>query len=163
MQITISYGNRNNDDLLQYFGFVEVGCLFDRFVVLDPILILKKEIMNNSQTQNINERELRELQSAMIILEKESTSIESSKSIIVNRNEVLNWDISVLGSVVDKFQQKICLQVILKNEKSRIESSLNAMLAENILSPELNPCVLRTFLAQKIDVLEAASASLLSM
>ena len=72
MQITISYGNRNNDDLLQYFGFVEVGCLFDRFVVLDPILILKKEIMNNSQNQNINEIELRELQSAMIILEKDS-------------------------------------------------------------------------------------------
>ena len=140
-----------------------MGCLFDRYVVLDPISILKNEMMNNSQNQKFDQREFIELQSAIMILEKESKGTESSKSIIIKRNEVSTWEISVLGSIVEKLQQKICLQIILKNEKSRLESSLTTMLAENILSPELNPCVLRTFLAQKIDVLDAASAFLVSM
>ena len=29
-EITISYGQKNNDDLLQYFGFVELKNVYDR-------------------------------------------------------------------------------------------------------------------------------------
>ena len=32
-EVTISYGKRNNDDLLQYFGFVEEKNSYDRYVI----------------------------------------------------------------------------------------------------------------------------------
>ena len=65
-----------------------MSCLFDRYVVLDPISILKNEMMNNSQTKNIDQREFIELQSAIMILEKESKGMESSKSIIDRKSVV---------------------------------------------------------------------------
>lgn len=35
LQITLSYGQRTNDDLLQFFGFVEIDNVHDRYVVVD--------------------------------------------------------------------------------------------------------------------------------
>jgi hypothetical protein len=40
-EVTISYGDKHNDDLLQYFGFVEVDCAFDQYVVADPVTALE--------------------------------------------------------------------------------------------------------------------------
>ena len=41
-----------------------------------------------------------------------------------------------------------------------MEESLAVMSSSNVPETELNPCVLRTFLAQKIDVLKAVTSSI---
>lgn len=133
--------------------------IHDRYVVIDPVSILKKELINNNEN-SFSGNELEDLQSALILLEKESVGSGPSKSMIINRNDKSSWEISVLGIPLNSLQQRICLKTIISYEKSRIENSLNAMIVENTLSPELNPCVLRTFLAQKIDVLKSASVSI---
>ena len=141
---------------MQYFGFVEVNCAFDRYVILDPISVLKKEILEN--TQNISQSELSELKLSLGILEKEF--LGGPKSIIINRKEEPSWNLEGLGSIANSAQKKICLKTILNSEKIRMEESLAVMSSGNVPETELNPCVLRTFLAQKIDVLKAVTSSI---
>ena len=117
---------------------------------------MKKEIIEN--TQNISQSELSELKLSLGILEKEF--LGGPKSIIINRKEEASWNLEGLGSVANSSQKKICLKTILNSEKIRMEESLAVMSSGNVPETELNPCVLRTFLAQKIDVLKAVTSSI---
>ena len=133
-----------------------MNCAFDRYVVLDPISVLKKEISENNSQKSASE--LSELKIAVEILEKEF--VVGPKSIIINRKEESSWNLEGLGSIANSSQKKICIQTIISSECIRMERSLAEMSAGNVPMLELNPCVLRTFLAQKIDVLKAATSSI---
>lgn len=139
--------------MLQYFGFVEVNCAFDRYVVLDPLSILKSELAVRI-TEN---SDISYLKDAVSILESGSTS---KASMIINRNEVGTWTLGSLDSINDRNQKNNCIQIIIASEMKRMELGLVDISASKIVQPEFNPCILRTFISEKINVLKAASIQL---
>lgn len=165
-QITISYGNRNNDDLLQYFGFVEVNCAFDRYVVLDPLSVLRTELSVKT-TENIEISEMKFLKECIDALVKESgseVSISSAAptskpSLIMNRNEIGTWTVGALNALKDSEARNRCMQIIIASEIKRMEIGL-VEISTAAAQPEVNPCILRTFLSEKIKVLNAASTQI---
>jgi hypothetical protein len=165
-QITISYGNRNNDDLLQYFGFVEVDCAFDRYVVLDPLCVLQAELVVKT-AENSEISQIKFLKECVDQLAKESMSEvrDSSQastpksSMILNRNEIGTWTVGALDSLGDKKVRNRCMQIIIASEIQRMKTGLENI-SSAIAQPEVNPCILRTFLSEKIKVLNAASTQI---
>jgi hypothetical protein len=165
-QITISYGNRNNDDLLQYFGFVEVDCAFDRYVVLDPLCVLQAELVVKT-AENSEISQIKFLKECVDQLAKESMSEvrDSSQastpksSMILNRNEIGTWTVGALDSLEDKKIRNRCMQIIIASEIQRMKTGLENI-STAISQPEVNPCILRTFLSEKIKVLNAASTQI---
>ena len=165
-QITISYGNRHNDDLLQYFGFVEVDCAFDRYVVLDPLSVLEAELAVKT-AENSEISQIKFLKECVDQLVKESGSevrdsnrASTSKfSMIMNRNEIGTWTVGALDSIKDKETRNRCMQIIITSEIQRMKIGLENI-STAIVQPEVNPCILRTFLSEKIKVLNAASTQI---
>ena len=162
-QITISYGDRNNDDLLQYFGFVEVDCAFDRYVVLDPLSVLKSELtfqITDSENNKALTDLLKIVEIAMTGNGDEATlgydTDAHLASLVVNRNGSESWDLGALKFLkgTDQFR---CIGIILASEMRRLNLGLSDIPNQEAM-PEFNPCIVRTFLTEKIKVLAVASA-----
>ena len=164
LQITISYGDRNNDDLLQYFGFVEVNCAFDRYVVLDPLSALKAELtlqISESGSSSTLVDLLKSVEMVLVGNVDNATSTGSDtdakrSSMIVNRNAAASWDLGALKLIKSADQLK-CIGIILASEKRRLNLGLSDIPNQEAM-PEFNPCIVRTFLNEKINVLNVASA-----
>jgi hypothetical protein len=156
-QITISYGNRNNDDLLQYFGFVEVDCAFDRYVVQDPLSVLRKVIDSRIKNDGNSDINLINLQ---IIFEKfvEGKTLSTS-SFIITRDDISTWKIDSLEDL-ELTEKKKLMKFLFQSEITRIETGmkkLNELFSGlDINKEKINPCVIKTFLTQKVDVLNCA-------
>ena len=163
-QITISYGDRNNDDLLQYFGFVEVNCAFDRYVVLDPLSALKAELTLQISESGSSPTLVDLLKSVEMALVGNVDNVTSTgndtdaqrASLIVNRNAAASWDLGALKFIKGADQLK-CIGIILTSERRRLNLGLSDIPNQEAM-PEFNPCIVRTFLSEKINVLNVASA-----
>jgi hypothetical protein len=155
-QITISYGNRNNDDLLQYFGFVEVDCAFDRYVVQEPLSVLRKEL-DSRVKNNADDSSLKNLQ---IIFEKfvEGKTLSTS-SLIITRNDMSTWTVDSLEEL-ELTEKKKLMKLLFQSEILRVETGmlkLNELFSGlDVDKEKINPCVIKTFLTQKIEVLNCA-------
>jgi hypothetical protein len=164
LQITISYGDRNNDDLLQYFGFVEVNCAFDRYVVLDPLSALKAELTLQISEMGSSPTLVYLLKSVEMALVGNVDNVTSTgsdtdakrTSLIVNRNAATSWDLGAL-KLIKSADQLRCIGIILASEKRRLNLGLSDIPNQEAM-PEFNPCIVRTFLNEKINVLNVASA-----
>lgn len=89
-QLTISYGNRNNDNLLQYFGFVESNNPHDHFIICDSLRLLGSLDVANDPI----------IKEALIACQKEMNrstmgTSNAQEAMIIKRGESLDgwqWD-----------------------------------------------------------------------
>lgn len=88
-----------------------------------------------------------------------SQASTSKFSLILNRNEIDTWTIGALNSLKDKETRNRCMQIIIESEISTMMAGL-AEISSATAQPEVNPCILRTFLSEKIKVLNAASTQI---
>ena len=65
-ELTLSYGNRDNDDLLQYFGFVESANPYDKYEFQGEMDVIRvtKGSREGWKTPNIDDLALKELLNA---------------------------------------------------------------------------------------------------
>lgn len=160
-QITISYGNRNNDDLLQYFGFVEVDCAFDRYVIQDPLSVLREEMDTRIKDDNNIDSDFKNIQS--IFQKYVEGKVLSTTSFIITRDDMSTWKVDSLQEM-DSIEKKKMMKFLFESEILRIQTGLTELdglfLRKDIDTESFNPCVLKTFLTQKIEVLNCALKSL---
>lgn len=149
-EITMSYGNRHNDDLLQYFGFIELHNKFDRYVVIDP---LKKILQTIKSLSNIIEHKEKDL----IV-----STITTSQSV---EDVIITFENTGIEKLLEKFQginteeNDILLSTIefvwmkvLENELKRMESFV---LSFNNNSKDSEQDVAVTFIEAKMMVLKS--------
>ena len=89
-QITISYGKRSNDDLLQYFGFVEEDNVHDRYVIPAPLTRLKDILLRESLSSQASSTLLAH------ISERLNTPNFIDSSLIITRGPSDGW---IMGSL----------------------------------------------------------------
>jgi hypothetical protein len=87
---------------------------------------------------------------------RDSSQASTSKSsMILNRNEIGTWTVGALDALKDKETRNRCMQIIIASEIQRMKIGLENI-STAIAQPEVNPCILRTFLSEKTKVLKAA-------
>ena len=147
---------------------MEVKCAFDRYVVLDPLSALKLELtlqINDAGGNKALSDLLKVVEVALAGHEDNTTSLGNDtdahrSSLIVNRNAPSSWDLGALKFIKGTDQQK-CIGIILASEIKRLNLGLNDIPNQEAM-PEFNPCIVRTFLNEKINVLIAASGLIIS-
>lgn len=147
---------------------MEVNCAFDRYVVLDPLSALKLELklqINDSGGNQALSDLLKVVEVALAGHEDNAASLNNDTdahraSLIVNRNAPASWDLGALKFIKGADQQK-CIGIILASEIKRLNLGLNDIPNQEAM-PEFNPCIVRTFLNEKIYVLIAASRLIIS-
>ena len=88
-EITLSYGDKNNDDLLQYFGFIEEKNTFDRYIVVNP--------QKSMQESGCDEKLL-----------KAAAALGDEDVLVMDTEEVTTpWDGDVLRQLLEFELQKI--------------------------------------------------------
>lgn len=178
-QISISYGERTNDDLLQYFGFVEIDNPNDSYFVLDPIGALKNALNNNESNNVLSSTKKIEILKAIKELEKtKSPSAAFDDVMVVTKKNFLSWslgslvyiqeelldfndngnnknDDNMIISAMNSVTMKNCLKLILSEELN----SINTYITSNNIDGEIS-CIIQTFLREKIKVIEKSMESL---
>ena len=171
MQVTISYGNRDNDDLLQYFGFVEENCAFDRFVVEDPVATLRAARSSNLVVLDptLSQR-----------LDSLSTSAGNGKgkeaaAVVVNKGALNSWQFGALSSLCGKDNgsarnssvedtltdpvARSALTALLLAEKLRLQEAKRNYLTRKegagSASDDDRLCLVNLFLTEKISVIDS--------
>lgn len=147
---------------------MEVNCAFDRYVVLDPLYALKLELtlqIKDSEGNKALSDLLKVVETAVAGHEDNATSLGNDTnvhraSLVVNRNAASSWDLGALKFIKGTDQQK-CIGIILASEIKRLNLGLNDIPNQEAM-PEFNPCIVRTFLTEKIKVLIAASVLIIS-
>jgi hypothetical protein len=149
-QITISYGDRNNDDLLQYFGFVEADNGFDRYIVISPLTTLQLLLQENDATTNIGMQQLR----SEVARIKAASEIKDSALVVTKTGGIESWTLGGLAYLNEQFRRP-ALKNILNAEIQRLQAPLDA---ESIESSRL--ALINSFMAAKVDILQRAIKSL---
>ena len=143
---------------------MEVDCAFDRYVVLDPLSALKSELTLQISKIDDNQTLIGLLKIVEIALigngDKATPSGSNTEphraSLIVNRNAFSSWELGALKLLKGDDQLK-CIGIILASEMRRLTVGLSDIPDQEAM-PEFNPCIVRTFLKEKINVLTVASA-----
>jgi hypothetical protein len=164
-QVTISYGNRNNDELLQYFGFVEENCAFDRFVVEEPLLVLKQALTQANSIDGGSDAEVLTKRSAALMKAIDSAVASAASAsmsatapgagagagamadlLIVNKGEFSTWNLDQL--------------MLLDEEDAHVDKGKGTGNAESILKQNavIRAC-LRSILRAESQRLEASKAA----
>lgn len=157
LQVFISYGEKSNDDLLQYFGFVEHNNPWDRysFKVSEESVatVLARASSNSEGVTEIG----RMLKGAL-----GHAAGEGLGRITVTRRPIDTW---ALGPFSKLFQgsmpssAKQCLSLLLAVERDKVFEGMQAAGgggASNITRTRL----VHEFLSEKLSVLDCAIASL---
>ena len=148
-ELTITYGEKHNDDLLQYFGFLELDCAFDRYVVEDPIATLRQAIaarMVVSSSSGNGDYSVPLLEAMDRLVQAGLTrqkGIQNSGSpvpLIITRAEGVSskslgdlTGVLDLGSGVDSVVAKQALMLLMQSERQRIEDAMsNGCLTSNV-------------------------------
>jgi hypothetical protein len=86
--LTISYGERSNDYFLQYFGFVETNNVFDNFVVLDPLTVLKSRVSELTPHLTLTQK---------AVLFNDFKNVTSSEAMLIIRRgkDIEEWSFGV--------------------------------------------------------------------
>lgn len=157
LQITLSYGQRTNDDLLQFFGFVEIDNVHDRYVVVDApekirflkgrdswpsdavrpsessLLVEEEAMMDcptayNSSSSSIT---LVDLYRNVDVVNAKVGAVDESTDIEVNRGPVGAWKLqSVQGLLpADRAYSNRCLMHLLLFEKKRLLADMERYLS----------------------------------
>jgi hypothetical protein len=167
-QITISYGNRHNDDLLQYFGFVEENNAFDRYVVLNPINTVEN-ILQSMETGDVK------AQSTLSILSKlRSRSSFIDSPLIITKSSIENWKIGPLTDLQEQVAQpvsafesvdevkigstlKFCLRLIIEAEIRNMNEALLTLKTQSVAtssdSEEYRVVTTELFISEKLKLL----------
>lgn len=168
-QVSLSYGARTNDDLLQYFGFVEIDNPHDSYYILDPIGNLKNAIeKENNSISSIKRQSILKAIAELQMTRKASETFDDV--LTVTKSDPLLWSLGSLvyiqEELIDKSDSnksddeinmlqamnsntmKSCLKLILSEEINSINSYINN---NNIDSNE--SCIINTFLKEKLKVL----------
>lgn len=132
-QLTLSYGPRHNDDLLQYFGFVERGNPFDRCVLLRPVETLRGLPLPPDLVQSLAASNDAEFKDA---------------ALVVTRGAPSDWTLGSLARLGAAGDERVRTALALLMAQARTQLLSRA---------QDNPSELvRIFLAEKADVLEQA-------
>ena len=140
-ELTITYGEKHNDDLLQYFGFLELDCAFDRYVVEDPIATLQHAIAARMATSSSSESsgngdypvQLVETMDRLVKTKLGNLTRQKGPPVplIITRAEGVTSkslgdlaDILDLGSGVDSAVSTKALTLLMQTEKQRIEDAM---------------------------------------
>ena len=175
VQVLITYGNRSNDDLLQYFGFVEPQNPFDVYTISSPVAKLQ-DILQHTGVQQDDMRlwlddavpgaELESLSEALRRLSKTTPSDSASEDkLVVNRKEPQTWALSSLTTLFaaenNSLILKSALAVLLKTEFNIVSRGMKNYSIE--LAGSCNESRLQdhnklasVFLEEKLDVLQSA-------
>eukprot|EP01041_Mallomonas_annulata_P010430 gene10430-21761_t len=171
-QLTISYGERSNDYLLQYFGFVEENNAFDTYIISSPLKKLQELLLNEAITStsssssksilsNIESLLLsNKFQDEDVILSKKGKEFWKLGSLIcVKEQEILpvNAFEEVKVEESDENLVNSCLKRIVNNEYKNIDKFLknDIVISNNNVGNqnEDNLLVAKKFLEQKLDIL----------
>ena len=165
-QITISYGNRTNDDFLQFFGFVEVDNIFDRYVIPTPLDRLKSIVGSPSEGMSTK---------AILDDVSETLSMPSfvDSPVVITRGGIESWalgslvylreqqnldvsgfEIEVGDDVIDT-KSMIALKILIENEIARLSSHDDL---HGTQTPHKK--IIETFRKEKLRLLSHAAGSL---
>lgn len=130
-QVTISYGKRDNDDLFQYFGFVESKNPYDTFKVLNPLQTLKKVIEKKGQLAYL----LGDIDE--ILSSASTTSSNAIDNIVFAKDSVNTIDISSSCTTIALFNKIV-------NDDSNTESSVGNTIDMSVAikNAVINQCIL---------------------
>lgn len=131
-----------------------MNCEFDRYVVQDPRQVLKEELEEKS-TGNSDNADTSFLKQAIEMLGNNMSTAESG--MIVTRGDFSSWKMGSLEGLKDPILRNKCVRTILASERRRIEKGM-VDIAGTDSQPEINLCLIKTFLSEKLNVLSAASA-----
>lgn len=98
-QVTISYGDRHNDDLIQYFGFVERNNPFDRYVIMSPLAALEA-LCAEENSENATQLRTR------IAAVKSYFGFKDSP-LVVNRGPIQGWKLGGLQELQEQASQRV--------------------------------------------------------
>jgi len=163
--LTISYGERSNDYLLQYFGFVETNNLFDNFVILDPLAVLKSRVSELTYHLTLAQK---------AVLFNDFKSVTSSEAMLIIRRGkcIEEWSFGVplkkilssiremdVGTPNDFFSYAVpFLETIIRAELESLEKALSSqtdyMERESVTKEDR---LLERFLQGKCQVLREAT------
>jgi hypothetical protein len=94
-ELTLSYGDKNNDDLLQYFGFVENNNVFDRYVIVDPQVSFDNALKALSEQKKIDKSEKLSLMKTAAALGNENVLVEDSDEVTTP------WEGEILRIIIE--------------------------------------------------------------
>lgn len=179
-EITISYGEKHNDDLLIYFGFVEERCAFDRYVLRDPVVALEAALNGVSGTGSegaASSAHIEELRRRLSSRQggqpgqppkgdQKGPQKVSPNFIATRADGVTVQSLGDLSCLLDKTNSldavaKAGLRLLLNHEKKTIDAAVTGdnKCLEGFQS-ETERCVAKKFLTEKIGVLEVALGKL---
>ena len=150
-QITISYGKRSNDDLLQYFGFVEEDNVHDRFVITTPLARLVNILQTNSSSSQPLLTDISEKLHALNF---------KDLPVIITRGALNTWSLGSLEFLNGRMMQDstvgdprliYALQILLENEISSFRKQVEL----NGIDPTRRR-VIETFRKEKLRILQSA-------
>ena len=159
-EVTISYGDKHNDDLLQYFGFVEVDCAFDQYVVTDPTAALEEALLAGAAAGAG-----RDVDAAGVVEELRRRTAAARRgadapALVVTRAD--GASAAGLGALAGILRDGVVdgparagLRCLLQAEKARLEAAVAAGCLSN-LPTDTDRAVATTFLQEKARVLDAA-------
>ena len=170
-QVSLSYGDRSNDDLLQYFGFVEIDNPHDSYYILDPIGSLKNAL--NKENANLPLPKKQAILKAIAELEKTKKPSEAFDDVLtISKKDPLLWSLGSLIYIQEELLDnndnksddeinmiqamnsstlKNCLKMMLFEELNRINNYINS---NNNNIDEKFSCIIRTFLQEKVKVID---------
>ena len=170
-EITISYGNRHNDALLQYFGFVEQHNMFDRYVLVqakdkleamleddyDKFARLQEDIVQCILNQDVEKLKAKLKKTDRIYLDLTKTA-----QVILEDSEVA-FAQSTLCQGMSSEKKRETLLKLLRFEAVLLDKQTSRFLATHGCSfddnNELN-CWIQLFLQEKKRVLDVVCSNL---
>jgi hypothetical protein len=170
-EITISYGEKHNDDLLIYFGFVEEGCLYDRYVVHDPVLALEAALNGVSSSSSAGsgsgstavpvDELKRRLSSRTATPPKGPTSLIATKADGVTVQGMGELACLLNNNSIDGVT-KAGLSLLLQSEKRAVSGAVSGVnKCMEAFQSDTERCVAKKFLSEKVIVLDVALGKLL--
>lgn len=121
-------------------------------MVQDPRQVLKEELEAKSDSSDVSY-----LKQAVDMLGSSTNAAESG--MIITRGDVSSWKMGSLDGLKDPSLRNKCIQTILSSERRKIEKGM-VDIAGTDSQPEIDLCLIRTFLSEKLNVLSAASVKM---
>eukprot|EP00607_Mallomonas_marina_P010275 CAMPEP_0182423944 /NCGR_PEP_ID=MMETSP1167-20130531/10045_1 /TAXON_ID=2988 /ORGANISM="Mallomonas Sp, Strain CCMP3275" /LENGTH=410 /DNA_ID=CAMNT_0024603337 /DNA_START=145 /DNA_END=1374 /DNA_ORIENTATION=+ len=94
-EVTLSYGDKSNDYLLQYFGFVEPNNAFDVYKISEPLQQLRVELCDSETIANKFSIPLLAVKTWIAsldrVLEESSAHLHNTDEIILNKDKISDW------------------------------------------------------------------------
>jgi hypothetical protein len=161
-QIKISYGDRNNDELFQFFGFIEEENYHDVYAISNPQYIVK-EVLESGEIEGVVEKDkallLRNINGACAAPKAQTMAAASQSNIVVNRKDLSSWSMGSLaqfmqidGSDEGGELTRTVMKKVLQSELSAMENHLSNRSA----GESEKEALVAAFIKEKVSVLKQA-------